>query len=60
MQASTYGLSSVDDISMCKRLFAEKGVLLLPGQYLGRTLDGRNPGENRVRIALVELSLIHI
>ena len=44
----------VDDISMCKYLFAEKGVLLLPGQYLGRTLDGCNPGEKRVRIALVE------
>ena len=43
-----------DDISMCKCLFAEKGVLLLPGQYLGRTSDGCNPGENRVRIALVE------
>jgi N-succinyldiaminopimelate aminotransferase len=44
----------IDDISMCKCLFAEKGVLLLPGQYLGRTLDGRNPGENMVRMALVE------
>ena len=44
----------IDDVTMCKRLFAQKGVLLLPGQYLGRTLDGHNPGENRVRIALVE------
>ncbi len=44
----------IDDISMCKNLFEKKGVLLLPGQYLGRTLDGCNPGKNRVRIALVE------
>jgi N-succinyldiaminopimelate aminotransferase len=44
----------LDDISMCRNLFAEKNVLLLPGQYLGRAVNGYNPGENRVRIALVE------
>jgi N-succinyldiaminopimelate aminotransferase len=26
---------------------------VLPGRYLSRTVDGHNPGENRVRMALV-------
>jgi N-succinyldiaminopimelate aminotransferase len=28
-------------------------VLVLPGSYLGRVVDGKNPGANHVRIALV-------
>jgi N-succinyldiaminopimelate aminotransferase len=43
-----------DDIHICKRLLQKEGVLLLPGQFLGRTLKDFNPGANRVRIALVE------
>jgi N-succinyldiaminopimelate aminotransferase len=28
-------------------------VAVLPGQFLGRTVNGVNPGENRIRMALV-------
>jgi N-succinyldiaminopimelate aminotransferase len=43
----------VDDESFARRLFGEAHVTVLPGRYLGRTVDGLNPGENRVRMALV-------
>lgn len=43
-----------DDILLCKKLLKEEGVLLLPGQFLSRTIENFNPGTNRVRIALVE------
>lgn len=42
-----------DDESAAKRLFAECGLTVLPGRYLGRAVDGVNPGEGYVRIALV-------
>ena len=28
-------------------------MTVLPGRFLGRDVDGSNPGENRVRMALV-------
>ena len=34
-------------------LFSDKNVLTLPGSYLSRTINGNNPGKNRVRLALV-------
>lgn len=43
----------VDDETFARRLKAEENVVVLPGRYLSRTVDGRNPGENRVRMALV-------
>jgi N-succinyldiaminopimelate aminotransferase len=36
-----------------QKLFAQQNITLLPGSYLSRTIDGINPGENHVRIALV-------
>jgi N-succinyldiaminopimelate aminotransferase len=42
-----------DDAEFAKRLYAEHNVTVLPGSYLGRTVDGVNPGAGRVRIALV-------
>jgi N-succinyldiaminopimelate aminotransferase len=42
-----------DDAEFAKRLYAEQNVTVLPGSYLGRTVDGVNPGAGRVRIALV-------
>lgn len=42
-----------DDESFARRLYGEANVTVLPGRYLGRTVDGVNPGENRVRMALV-------
>lgn len=44
----------IDDETFARRLFAEHQVTVVPGRYLGRVgTDGTNPGENRVRIALV-------
>lgn len=34
-------------------LFAQTGIIVLPGQYLGRKIDGVNPGAGFVRMALV-------
>lgn len=36
-----------------KELVADQNVKVLPGSYLSRHAEGINPGENRVRIALV-------
>ena len=36
-----------------RELFEATGVTVLPGQYLGREVDGFNPGAGFVRMALV-------
>lgn len=43
----------VDDEAFARLLYGQAHVTVLPGRYLGRTIDGFNPGENRVRMALV-------
>ena len=43
----------LDDESFTRRLYAEAGVLVLPGSYLGRDAGAGNPGAGRVRMALV-------
>ena len=43
----------IDDAEFVRRLYAEYNVLGLPGSYLARTVNGENPGKNRVRLALV-------
>ncbi|MFB2764878.1 succinyldiaminopimelate transaminase [Marinobacter shengliensis] len=43
----------MDDETFAKELSAQQNVHVLPGRYLSRTVDGHNPGENRVRLALV-------
>lgn len=43
----------ISDLKFSQQLFAEKNVTVLPGQFIGRNVDGHNPGENRVRMALV-------
>ncbi|KPQ28532.1 MAG: succinyldiaminopimelate transaminase [Marinobacter excellens HL-55] len=43
----------IDDETFAKELSAQQNVHVLPGRYLSRTVDDHNPGENRVRMALV-------
>lgn len=43
----------MDDETFARELSAQQNVHVLPGRYLSRTIDGHNPGENRVRMALV-------
>ncbi|UTW08768.1 succinyldiaminopimelate transaminase [Pseudomonas benzenivorans] len=43
----------VDDETFTRELFAREQVTVVPGSYLSRSVDGCNPGANRVRMALV-------
>jgi len=43
----------INEEEFAQRLFAEQQVTVLPGSYLSRTIDGINPGDNRIRLALV-------
>ncbi|MDN6319828.1 MAG: succinyldiaminopimelate transaminase [Marinobacter sp.] len=43
----------MDDETFSRDLSAQQNVHVLPGRYLSRTVNGYNPGENRVRMALV-------
>ena len=43
----------ISDIEYAKRLYAEYNVTVLPGSYLARVAHGGNPGQNRIRMALV-------
>ena len=43
----------VDDELFAAELYRRENITVLPGKYLGRTVEGQNPGSNRVRIALV-------
>jgi N-succinyldiaminopimelate aminotransferase len=42
-----------DDEAFARGLLAARNVSVLPGSYLGRAVDGDNPGAGRVRISLV-------
>jgi N-succinyldiaminopimelate aminotransferase len=41
------------DTVFARELYASENVTVLPGSYIGRTVDGKNPGQGRVRMALV-------
>ena len=41
------------DCDFARGLYATQNVTVLPGSFLSRTANGINPGENRVRMALV-------
>jgi N-succinyldiaminopimelate aminotransferase len=42
-----------DEIAFTRALYAAYNVTVLPGSYLAREVDGRNPGQGRIRMALV-------
>jgi len=44
---------TMDDEVFCQKLYQEEAVLVLPGRYLARDVDGINPAKNHVRMALV-------
>jgi N-succinyldiaminopimelate aminotransferase len=44
---------AISDTEYARRLYAEYNVTVLPGGYLGREAHGINPGQNRIRMALV-------
>jgi len=43
----------LDDADFARELYAATGVTVLPGSYLAREANSRNPGAGRVRMALV-------
>lgn len=43
----------IDDEKFTQLLFQETNITVLPGRYLSRTVNGANPGENHVRMAMV-------
>lgn len=43
----------ISDEQFAQKLFEQEHVTVLPGSYLSRTIDTLNPGENRIRMALV-------
>ncbi len=44
---------SLTDLEFATRLYQSQGIIVLPGQYLGRMCEGMNPGCGHVRMALV-------
>ncbi|TBR43443.1 succinyldiaminopimelate transaminase [Marinomonas agarivorans] len=44
---------AMDDELFCQQLYQQQSVLVLPGSYLARDINGSNPAKNHVRMALV-------
>jgi len=40
-------------LDFTRELYRQENIIVLPGEFLSRAHNGRNPGNNRVRIALV-------
>ena len=43
----------VSDTEFATGLYSQQNITVLPGSFLSRSIDAGNPGENRIRIALV-------
>lgn len=48
-----WAATPIADDEFARRLFGQTHVTVLPGRFLGRDVDGLNPGANHVRMALV-------
>ena len=48
-----WATTPISDTEFTQRLYAEQNVTVLPGRFLARDHGEGNPGENRVRMALV-------
>ena len=46
-------LNGISDTEFAKQLYEKYHVTVLPGSYLAREAHGINPGQNRIRMALV-------
>ncbi len=44
---------NMNDEIFTRNIYAQQNVKVVPGSYLARSVDGLNPGENRIRMALV-------
>lgn len=51
--ADVTGVAGMSDTEFARRLYAEYNVTVLPGSFLARDAHGSNPGQGRVRMALV-------
>jgi N-succinyldiaminopimelate aminotransferase len=47
------GVPGGDDEAFARDLLAQYNVTVLPGRYLAREVNGINPGQGRIRMALV-------
>ncbi len=43
----------INDEDFAQQLYANENIVVLPGSYLSRDTENGNPGENRIRLALV-------
>ena len=43
----------IDDELFASQLFKQENITVLPGRYLGREVNGENPGSQHIRVALV-------
>ena len=43
----------INDIKFAQQLYRNYNATVLPGSYLARQVNGVNPGENFIRLALV-------
>ncbi len=48
-----WATTPVDDTLFAQRLLAEENVSVVPGSFIAREAHGLNPGQDRVRLALV-------
>ncbi len=51
--AEVFRKSGLTDTQFARKLYEQFNVTVLPGSYLARHAHGINPGDNRIRIALV-------